>query len=277
MEVAPSWSEHAVENGSVDHSAISHSSHGAWVSVAPGAMSAQSKPARRGPGQADRVTEVYRQLRELIIRGRLAPGTRIIETDVATRLGVSRTPVRSALQRLQQEGYIVTSGTGQQSRLSVAPLTKEDARELLAIVSEVEALAARWAALKPEAERTRTAAELRTINRELADTIQTPRPDPYRIFDLDQAFHRCFVEAGAGPRLLTLHAAIKPQTERYVRLYISALMDEISTSVREHDAAASAIEAGDAYAAKDAVLTNWHNATERLALVIERLGERGAW
>jgi DNA-binding GntR family transcriptional regulator len=223
------------------------------------------------------VTQAYRQLRDLIIWGRLAPGTRIIETDVATRLGVSRTPVRSALQRLQQEGYIVASGTGQQSRLSVAPLTKEDARELLAIVSEVEALAARWAALKPEAERVRTAADLRAINRELAETIQTHRPDPYRVFDLDQSFHRCFVEAGAGPRLLALHAAIKPQTERYVRLYITALMDEISTSVREHDAAAIAIEAGDAQAAKEAILTNWQNATERLALVIDRLGERGAW
>ena len=49
-----------------------------------------------------------------------------------------------ALQRLQQEGYIIASGLGQQSRLAVAPLTQEDARELFAIVGEIEGLGARW-------------------------------------------------------------------------------------------------------------------------------------
>ena len=49
---------------------------------------------------------VYAALRELIVRGQLAPGSRIVETDVASKLRVSRTPVRGALQRLQQEGYI---------------------------------------------------------------------------------------------------------------------------------------------------------------------------
>src|SRR5688572_14725654 len=93
-----------------------------------------------------RPDQVYQKLRQLIIDGRLAPGTRVIETDVAERLGVSRTPVRGALQRLQQEGYIIASGTGQQSRLAVAPLTQEDARELFAIVGEIEGLGARWSA-----------------------------------------------------------------------------------------------------------------------------------
>jgi DNA-binding GntR family transcriptional regulator len=67
-----------------------------------------------------RPQEVYQQLRALIIDGRLAPGTRIVETDVATRLGVSRTPVRGAFQRLQQEGYVVDSPTLQQTRPTVA-------------------------------------------------------------------------------------------------------------------------------------------------------------
>jgi DNA-binding GntR family transcriptional regulator len=72
-------------------------------------MTAKAKPARK-PGtdvrktRGDRVSQAYHQLRELIVWGKLAPGPRIIETDVATRLGVSRTPVRSAVQRLQQEG-----------------------------------------------------------------------------------------------------------------------------------------------------------------------------
>jgi DNA-binding GntR family transcriptional regulator len=244
-------------------------------------MSANPKSARRPPSDRardlrnDRVSQAYRQLRELIIWGRLAPGTRIIETDVAARLGVSRTPVRSALQRLQQEGYIVASGAGQQSRLAVAPLTREDARELFAIVAEVEALGAQWAAEKTE--RARTARLLREINGELARTTGETRPDHQRIFDLDQGFHRAYVEAGGGPRLLALHDAVKPQSERYVRLYISALVDEIGTSVAEHAAIIDAIEAGDPDAAKRAVQVNWRNASERLGEVIEKLGERGIW
>jgi DNA-binding GntR family transcriptional regulator len=247
----------------------------------PTLMSGNPRSARRSSVERsrdlrnDRVSQAYRQLRELIIWGRLAPGTRIIETDVANRLGVSRTPVRSALQRLQQEGYIVASGNGQQSRLAVAPLTREDARELFAIVGEVEALGAQWAAER--ADRVRTVRQLREINAELARSIQGSQPDHQRIFDLDQGFHRGYVEAGSGPRLLALHDAVKPQSERYVRLYISALVDEIGTSVDEHAVIVDAIERGDGAAAKDAVQINWRNASERLGGVIERLGERGIW
>ena len=93
---------------------------------------------RGAPQRAARPELVYRKLRELIVRGQLAPGTRIVETDVAQRLGVSRTPVRGALQRLQQEGYILDSPSLQQSRPTVAPLTREDARELFSIVAEIE-------------------------------------------------------------------------------------------------------------------------------------------
>src|SRR5690349_15950432 len=100
-----------------------------------------------------RPQQVYRKLRELIIRGQLAPGSRVVETDVASRLGVSRTPVRAALQRLQQEGFIIDTPSLQQSRPTVAPLTREDARELFNIVAEIEGLAARFAASKPPGER----------------------------------------------------------------------------------------------------------------------------
>ena len=207
----------------------------------------------------------------------MAPGTRIIETDVAGRLGVSRTPVRGALQRLQQEGYILASGTGQQSRLSVAPLTHEDARELFAIVGEIEGLGARWSAELDEPQRAGVVDDLRRLNADLAGSATEARPDHQRVFDLDQGFHRRYVEGAAGPRLLTLHDAIKPQSERYVRLYISALVDEIGTSVREHTVIIDAIAAGEGEAAQSAVRHNWRNAASRLSSVIQALGERGTW
>ena len=244
--------------------------------------SAMSTPSAPGDAtdlhsRGDRVTQAYQQLRELIVRGRLAPGSRIIETDVATRLGVSRTPVRGALQRLQQEGYIVSSGTGQQSRLAVAPLTKEDARELFAIVGEVEALAARWSAELSEHRRATLVVRLRDIKNRLDQAGSESRPDQHLLFDLDQAFHRGYVEGGAGARLLALHDAVKPQSERYVRLYVSALVDEIGTSVREHTVIIDAIAAGEGDSAQSAVRSNWTNAGKRLAKVIESLGERGSW
>src|SRR5437899_12486779 len=102
-------------------------------------------PAGRS-ARGDRIGRAYQQLRELIVWGRLAPGSRVIESDVAERLGVSRTPVRSALHRLQQEGYIVGVGRGREHRLTVAPLTHEDARDLFSIIGAIEALAAQHAA-----------------------------------------------------------------------------------------------------------------------------------
>jgi len=220
---------------------------------------------------------VYRKLRELIVRGQLAPGTRIIETDVAQRLGVSRTPVRGALQRLQQEGYIVDSPALQQSRPTVAPLTREDARELFSIVAEIEGLAARFAAQLPAAKREKLASELVSINEQFRKASAARQQNHNRLWELDERFHRRYVEAGAGVRLLTLHDAVKPQAERYERIYVSLLSRDLSPSIAEHLAIARAIKSGNADVAQSAVQNNWRNAAERLGAVISNVGERGQW
>src|SRR5436190_22367358 len=110
-----------------------------------------------------RPDQVYARLRDLIVQGSLAPGSRIVETEIASRLGVSRTPVREALQRLQQEGFVNGAPGAQQSRLTVAPLTKADVHELLNIVGELEGLAARWAAGADVPERRALAKELKAL------------------------------------------------------------------------------------------------------------------
>ena len=223
-----------------------------------------------------RPQQVYERLRALIIDGRLAPGARIVETDVASRLGVSRTPVRGALQRLQHEGYVVDSPTLQQTRPTVAPLTSEDARELFLLVGALEGLAASRAALGAASERSALAAVLTETNEAFAAAAAAPRPDHSRIFDLDERFHRGYMKA-AGPRVRALHDTVKPQAERYERLYVSMLTAELPTSVAEHRAIVRAIRSGNAPAAQAAVETNWHNAAERLASVVLAAGERGSW
>lgn len=223
----------------------------------------------------DRGEQAYSKLRKLIVHGRLAPGSRLIETEIAERLRLSRTPVRSALQRLMQEGYIADPGRGRQSRPFVAPLTRDDAQELFHIVGELEGLAA-WRASQL-VHRRRLVNKLNRLNDQLRSEIESSGPSKERLHTVDTSFHRSYVEGGAGPRLLALHDAIKPQAERYTRLYIDALIDQIALSVDEHQATIDAIEAGDADRAQLAVQSNWRNAAERLGEVIERAGELGSW
>jgi DNA-binding GntR family transcriptional regulator len=229
------------------------------------------------PSRGDRVEAAYRQLREFIIEGKLAPGSRIIETDIAERLGVSRTPVRAALQRLRQDGFIVAADHTSQARLWVAPLSRADARELFAILSQCEGLAAGWAAELADAERDGVVDRLNELNSRIEQRGRAEKPDPHEVFAIDREFHETFFAAGAGPRLTSLHDSVKPQAERYLLLYLNALVDRLEESIRQHESIISAIARGDAAAARDSVTSNWTAAAARLDGVMQRLGERGVW
>jgi DNA-binding GntR family transcriptional regulator len=224
-----------------------------------------------------RPEQVYSRLRDLIVQGLLAPGSRIVETEIATRLGVSRTPVREALQRLQQEGYVMGSPGAQQSRLTVAPLTRDDVHELLNIVGALEGLGSRGAASLPTNDRKALVRDLKALNSEFHRAGKATPLDHSNLYDVDGQFHRRIVEAAAGPRLLSLHDAVKPQAERYIRMYISMLTTDIRTSVYEHDTIISAIDDGRADDAELAVQLNWRHAADRVSKVIELAGERGSW
>ena len=119
--------------------------------------------------------------------------------------------------------------------------------------------------------------ELNAINTEMLAEARRRRPSRERLFQLDNTFHRSYVFAGAGPRLLVLNDSIKPQAERYIRLYVDALIDQIAVSVNEHEKIVKAIESGDPDQAQATVRTNWRNAAERLSGVIARAGELGSW
>jgi DNA-binding GntR family transcriptional regulator len=224
----------------------------------------------------DNVSRVYQELRSLIVSGQLPPGTRIAERAVVARTGLSRTPVRSALHRLQQEGLVASVGRAGDQRLIVTPLTQSDGRELFLIVGHLEGLAAREAALLPAEQRGQLVLRLRNVNRQLAAAARQKR-SVSRVFELDVAFHRGYVENVVGPRLSALHLATKPQIERYARFYVSVLIDHMPMSVKEHNMILAAIAKGDPTAAQRSVETNWRNAAERLARVIAEHGERGIW
>ena len=72
----------------------------------------------------------------------------------------------------------------------------------------------------------RTVASLADINDAFESAATAKRPDHGRIFELDEQFHQRYMSA-AGPRVLSIHATVKPQAERYERLYVSMLEAEL--------------------------------------------------
>lgn len=229
-------------------------------------------------GATDLVTRTYERLRDLIVLGRLAPGSRIIEADLAARLGVSRTPVRGALHRLLQEGLVVAADTGRNTRLSVAPMTREDGRELLHVLGALEGLGAAWAAGLPGQELDRLVAEMRDLNGEMRRLLESGDPDPEAVFDLHSGFHRLLLQGIEAPRIRALHATIRPQVDRYRRIYISSVpTGGFSAELAEHEVILAALERRDAEAARAAVQGNWSAAAERLGRIITAVGNRGSW
>jgi len=223
------------------------------------------------------VTRVFNELRELIVLGHLPPGGWIIESALAQRLGVSRTPIRGALHWLRREGYVLEHTGKRNTRVIVAPLTRDDAQELYRIIGHLETLAGAQVVALPARTRTKLAGELAAINQQL-HAIATQRPvDPRRVFDVDKAFHAAIVDAAGGRRLTTLHRSVRPQVDRYWRLYASSIINELHTSVAEHDDIVTAIRKGDGDAVRRSLDRNWAGGFERISGLIDIFGERGSW
>lgn len=223
-----------------------------------------------------RSAHVYDRLRELIVRGRLAPGARVVEQDVAERMGVGRTPVREALHLLLQEGYLVGSEGGRR-QLTVAPLRPDDVAELFPLLGDLEAAALRGLDRLTDDERATLVEELREANRVFGETVAQVPVDLEGTFTTHRAFHATLTAPLAGPRLAWLLDLVRPQVERYEWFYGALLQGNLDVATDEHGAVVRAVQAGDGEAAAQAVRRNWLNASTRLEGVIGRAGERGAW
>ncbi len=221
--------------------------------------------------------EAYTKVHHLIVTGRLAPGAPLIETDLSVRLGVSRTPIRAALQRLQQEGFVIGSRVGHMVRSIVSPLTAHDMWELFLMVGALEGVAARLAAQLEANARSRLVVQLERLNGDLRAVTTARTPEIGSTQELHERFHRSVVDAAAGPRLRAELAALQPQAERYGRAYTGAAIREFEASLSEHEAIIEAIRAADADAAERATTANWRNGAERYRRIVELHGERGNW
>lgn len=135
---------------------------------------------------------VFASLRDAIWEGRFAPGERIPEEEIAHSLGVSRTPVRDALRRLQERGMLVV-GAGRS--LVVAELTKQQVLELYAMREILEGSAARFAAQHANE------AEIDLLHRVL-DELDKHQDDARMLVSLNRRFHRAICEAAHNRYLI---------------------------------------------------------------------------
>jgi GntR family transcriptional regulator, rspAB operon transcriptional repressor len=187
--------------------------------------------------------------------------------------------VRAALLRLQQEGLVVAKGAKRAGRVSVAPLTAEDMRELFLMVGALDGVAARLAAELPVERRRAVVAEASAINAKLHSLPAESAADIRTAQELDLQFHHAYERAASGPRLLAKLAALHARRERYVRVYTEALIHahSVQESLDEHGAILLAIEAGDPEAAERSAAYNYRNALERYRRLVSIHGERGNW
>ncbi|MBT2700774.1 GntR family transcriptional regulator [Bacillus sp. ISL-40] len=169
--------------------------------------------------------EVYQTLKRSIITLELQPEERLNDKELAEKFGISRTPVREALKRLEDEG-LVESLPGSSTR--VAPLKLEEAKHAFTVVAALHALAARLA--NPLLKET-DIEELEFSNKTLRVAIE--KGDVIKAIEADRAFHKVFLDAAANPEIALALERIIPKIQR---LEISQFISlKGLKSVEQHD------------------------------------------
>ncbi len=199
---------------------------------------------------------VARTLRELIVAGRLPAGTPLVQRDLAKQLGVSPTPVRAGLSRLEREGLVAVNATG---RAVVSRLTREDFEEIYAARLGLEGLAARvGAASVGPAE----IAGMKKLLQRLRQLAEEQDVDEY----LRQRweFHATCYRASGRRRLVDEVERLFWRSDRYNRIVLSTL-ERFRESVGRYRDFLAACEANDGARAEQVVHESMRWAVDRVA------------
>jgi DNA-binding GntR family transcriptional regulator len=166
--------------------------------------------------------DVHALLRERIVQGAIPPGGRLQDVQLAAELGVSRTPVREALLRLESEGLVESDPN---RGFFVAPLSRQDVLEIYPIVWALECLALDSCEplTSPQIQ------ALRQINAEMAAVSD----DPLHRQEFDLRWHETLLESCPNVRLKELLAALKQIVRRYECVYMGDSA-RVRRSVRDH-------------------------------------------
>jgi DNA-binding GntR family transcriptional regulator len=199
----------------------------------------------------------------MIFNGQLMPGDGLKELDLTERLGVSRSPVRDALKELERQGLVDVDEIN--GRRVLRALGERDIAETYDVRIELEALAARYAA--------RDASEV--AKRHLADRLEVLRSslsEPTEAWlPLDFAFHAAVAAASERHQLPQLLSTLWIQIQAFLRRMdrVGAYPDDRQTrlaGLREHEALAAAILAGDPAGADAAVRAHLEGRRDALIL-----------
>ena len=185
--------------------------------------------------------DAYSLILAAIEAGTYRPGDRLVESELAERFGVSRTPVREALQRLETQAMLVRDGRS----LIIASLDHNQLAELYTVRAELEALAARLAA------RHATPEEVRVLAQMVEDDQKAVR-DPEALARANKRFHHQ-IHLASHNRYLVQQLDLVHRTMALMAKTSLAAEGRSETALAEHKRIVDAIAAGDGTAADKAL------------------------
>jgi GntR family transcriptional regulator, rspAB operon transcriptional repressor len=184
---------------------------------------------------------VYHYIKELILSGQLQGGERIPEEKVATRFGLSRTPIREALRRLEEYGLVRIKPRSYAEVVSLSPDEAADVAELRAVF---ESLAVGLLAERADAS---DIAELRRLSDACNQAVA--KKDVALIFEHDSDFHLAVARRCGNPHLFELFEKLDAKIQ-LLRLVLHLPPDRLSAFVAQHSQIVDAIETRDVEKAK---------------------------
>ena len=194
---------------------------------------------------------VLEAIREAIKNGSLQPRERLMEIQLADELGVSRTPVREALRKLELEGFIVMVP---RKGAYVSDLTMKDVADVFEIRAALEGLAAALAAERITEE------ELETMERLLVEKGEAINLDDIdKLVEVDTKFHEAMYQASRNERLSTIISNLREQIQRF-RLTSLSVPGRKEDSLKEHRSLLEAIQARDIQLARQLAQEHIENA-----------------
>jgi len=229
--------------------------------MSPAGAPAAGRGARRtrgGPAASDggyrTIREVlFERIRSLILAGQYRSGTKLREEELARQFGVSRTPVREALRKLESEGlvrYLPQRG------VLVNGLSDREMLEIYTIRASLEGLAARLAATERTDAEVR---ELRELQRQMNEAYA--RANWNRAARIHTRFNMALYAASRSPRLVAILAQFNDYIE-HSKTRSLALPGRAQEIGREHQAMVDAIARGDPDEAERTAIRHVHNARE---------------